>query len=94
MSQRNPFYAVVEVANAIASHYNILPKNVKSILFQLVDKLVDNPYSDKSVANAIMSNFDNLDEEVRNKFLFELSEYIYRHKDFEFIRTAYDFLTN
>ena len=90
MSQRNPFYTVVEVADAIASHYNILPENVRSILFQLVD----NPYSDKSVANAIMSNFDNLDEEVRNKFLFELSEYIYRHKDFEFIRTAYDFLTN
>jgi hypothetical protein len=90
VSQRNPFYAVVEVTNAIASNFNILPENVRSILFQLVD----NPYSDKSVANAIMSNFDNLDEEVRNKFLFELSEYIYRHKDFEFIRTAYDFLTN
>jgi hypothetical protein len=90
VSQRNTFYAVDEVANAIASHYNILPENVRSILFQLVD----NPYSDKSVANAIMYNFDNLDEKVRNKFLFELSEYIYRHKDCEFIRTAYDFLTN
>jgi hypothetical protein len=26
-SQRNPFYAVDEVANAIASHFNILPEN-------------------------------------------------------------------
>jgi hypothetical protein len=83
-SQRNPFYAVDEVANAIAFHFNILPENVMGILFQLVD----NPYSDKSVANAIMSNFDNLDEEIRNKFLFKLSEYIYRHKDFEYYKNS------